>query len=924
MVGCCDFGKRQIMATTLPLSTYRLQLSSGFGFDEAAKLVPYLKALGITHLYSSPFLKARKGSKHGYDIVDHGALNPEFGGEAAFLRLSDALRDAGLGLILDFVPNHMGIGYADNSWWLDVLEWGQQSPHARAFDIAWELLPYRRGGGVLLPVLGRPYGEALHSGEIALKYDGQTGTFSAWYFDHRFPISPQRYGEILKSVIATAAGTNERAERALINLATAHAHPRAPTYAQAANYKKQLATVEGGAALIDRGLAAYDATTEGGRQALHRLLERQHYRLAYWRVSVSGINYRRFFDINDLAGVRVEDPHVFPSIHALVARLISEGRLQGLRLDHIDGLRDPMQYTRRLAHLVRNILKEDAIGFHVTVEKILGDDERTPRFTGVHGTTGYEWLNAISRLLLDERGLPVLEKACIEFSGEHRPFSEILLDAKQRVIDTILTSEFAVLTQLLARIAAGHYSTRDYTQDRLRAALQRYVLEFPIYRTYITGAGASKADRAVIERTITAARAQWPGSDPEIFDFLRDVITLDLLGNSRSYSRSRIRSFTHRLQQFTGPLMAKSLEDTTFYRYHRLIALNEVGNNPSLGGNSIAEFHDRMRARATEAPLGLTATATHDTKRGEDARMRILALSEIAEDWSVATAQWRDMARKVRRSENIPTPAHEYMLYQALVGAWQFETIDREFVERMQSYAVKAAREGKQQTSWVNSNEGYEEALIQFVADVLDPQQSGPLLRSFEPFMTRAALLGALNSLSQLVLKITIPGVPDFYQGTEFWDLSLVDPDNRRPVDFCAREAALEHCVEWSMLHETWRHGQAKLALMQRLLMLRNELSQLFLKGAYQGLEVTGRDADRVVAFARSHGSDRVVVAVARHFATLTEQGRRWPRNWQGQIKFVGKGFSDLIGSVDNPVTLDLGDLFTNLPVAVVRVAART
>ena len=325
------FWKAAIMATTLPLSTYRLQLSSEFGFDDAAKLVPYLKALGITHLYSSPFLKARKGSKHGYDIVDHGALNPEFGGEAGFLRLSDALRDAGLGLILDFVPNHMGIGYADNSWWLDVLEWGQQSPHARAFDIAWELLPYRRGGGVLLPVLGRPYGEALQNGEIALKYDAQEGTFSAWYFDHRFPISPQRYGEILKSVIAMAdAGTNERAERALIELAAAHAHPRAPSYAQAANYKKQLATIEGGAALIERGLAAYDATTEGGRQALHRLLERQHYRLAYWRVSVSGINYRRFFDINDLAGVRVEDPQRFPFNPCLGRAVDLRGSAAGL------------------------------------------------------------------------------------------------------------------------------------------------------------------------------------------------------------------------------------------------------------------------------------------------------------------------------------------------------------------------------------------------------------------------------------------------------------------------------------------------------------------------------------------------------------------------------------------------------------------
>ncbi|HYI28239.1 MAG TPA: malto-oligosyltrehalose synthase [Bradyrhizobium sp.] len=907
------------MAVTLPLSTYRLQLSSEFGFDDAAKLVPYLKTLGITHVYSSPFLKARKGSTHGYDIVDHGALNPEFGGEEAFVRLSDALREAGLGLILDFVPNHMGIGYADNSWWLDVLEWGQQSPHSRAFDIAWELLPYRRGGGVLLPVLGRPYGEALHSGEIALKYDSGGGTFSAWYFDHRFPISPQRYGEILKSVVAAAGATSEPAGRALAELASAHSHPRAPSYAQAASYKQRLAAIESGAELIERGLVAYDAATEDGRQALHRLLERQHYRLAYWRVSVSGINYRRFFDINDLAGLRVEEAPVFQAVHVLVARLIREDRLQGLRLDHIDGLRDPFQYTRRLGHLIRSIRKEDAASFHVTVEKILGDDERPPRFPGMHGTTGYEWLNLISRLLLDERSLPILEKTWCEFSGERRPLPEILLEAKQRVIDTILTSEFTVLTQLLARIAAGHYSTRDYTADRLRAALECYVLAFPVYRTYVTGAGASEADRTTIESTIAAARAHWPGPDPEIFEFLRNVITLDLPGNSRSYSRSRIRNFAYRLQQFTGPLMAKSLEDTAFYRYHRLIALNEVGNDPSNGGISATAFHERMSARAREAPLGLTATATHDTKRGEDARMRILALAEITEDWTAATAQWRDMARTVRASENIPTAAHEYMLYQALVGAWPFTTIDRAFVGRMQAYAVKAAREGKQQTSWVNTNESYEQVLTQFVADILDPEKSGQLVKAFEAFMGRPVLLGALNSLSQLVLKATMPGVPDFYQGTEFWDLSLVDPDNRRPVDFSARKTALgENAIEWSTLHETWRDGHVKLALMQRLLALRNRLPQLFLNGAYQGLEVKGRDADHVVAFARTHGRDRVVVAVGRHFAALTEHGRCWPRNWQGHIHLQTQGFTDAIGSVDDPVTPDLNVLFAYLPVAVI------
>ena len=907
------------MPSALPLSTYRLQLSSEFGFDDAAKLVPYLKALGITHLYSSPFLKARKGSKHGYDIVDHAALNPEFGGEEAFLRLSNALREAGLGLILDFVPNHMGIGHSDNAWWLDVLEWGQQSPHARAFDIIWELLPYRRGGGVLVPVLGRPYGEALHSGEITLKYHAQDGAFSAWYFDHRFPISPQRYGEVLKSIVAAAGAADEPVGRALLEMAAVHAHPRSPSYAQANDYKQRLAAIEGGAALIERGLVAYNPDTEEGRQALHRLLERQHYRLAYWRVSVSNINYRRFFDINDLAGLRVEDPRVFHAVHVLIARLIAEDRLQGLRLDHIDGLRDPLQYTRRLGQLIRTIRKKDSTGFHITVEKILGHDERAPRFSCVHGTTGYEWLNLVSRLLLDERGLPALDKTWREFSGEQRPFPEILRDAKLRVIDTILASEFSVLTQLLARIAAGHYSTRDYTPDRLRAALQRYVIEFPVYRTYVAMSRASSEDRALIERTIAAARARWVGSDPDIFDFLRDVVTLDLLKNSRSYSRPRIRNFAYRLQQFTGPLMAKSLEDTALYRYHRLIAANEVGSDPSLGALAIAAFHEQMRARLRSMPFGLTPTATHDTKRGEDARMRIQALSELADDWATATAQWHEMNQSSRRNEAAPTPAHEYMLYQALVGAWPFTAIDRTFVDRIRTYVIKAAREGKQETSWVNVNQDYEQALTQFVEDILDSRKANRFLSSFEAFVLRSALLGALNSLSQVALKTTVPGIPDFYQGSEFWDLSLVDPDNRRRVDFAVRRQALDlNSFDWSKLAQSWCDGRIKLALTQRLLALRNELPQLFLHGAYQELEVNGRDADSVVAFARTHGSDCIVVVVGRHFAKVTTGGRYWPRKWDADIKLEVRKMTDKLGSITSPVSSDLNVLFSNMPVAVV------
>ncbi len=910
------------MVVGLPGATYRLQLSRDFGFDQARRLVPYLKALGISHLYASPFLKARAGSRHGYDVVDHAALNPEFGGEPAFLRLSDALHAAGLGLILDFVPNHMGIGYADNVWWLDVLEWGRQSPYARVFDISWELLPYRHGGGVLLPVLGRPYGEALTNGEIVLRYDAEHGTFSAWYFDHRFPITPHRYGDIIRTVVAAAGAAATATGRALIELADAYPAPNSPTYGQAPAYKKQLTAIEGAAAVIARGLEAYRADHDNGRHALHWLLERQNYRLASWRVAVSGINYRRFFDVNDLAGVRVEDTHTFRMVHALVRRLIAEGRLQGLRIDHIDGLRDPHQYARRLRQMIRSLRGADAASFHVTVEKILGEGEKLPTFPGVHGTTGYEWLNLLSRLLLEERGLPALDETWRRFSREPRDFSAILAEAKERVLDTILASDFTTLAQLLARIAAGHYSTRDYTPDRLSAALRLYVVEFPVYRSYVTTADASPADREIIGRAIAAARRRWPGPDLDIFDFLYAAMTLDLLADGRAYSRRRVQDFALRLQQFTGPLMAKSLEDTAFYRYHRLLALNEVGNDPSCGGIDIDSFHAAMRTRSTSAPAGLTATATHDTKRGEDARMRILALAELARDWAGAVEQWRDMNEGLRSTTDAPSAAHEYMLYQTLIGVWPLEGSSQELTRRVCAYAIKAAREGKQQTSWINVDGGYERELETFVGAMLDPARSGPFLESFGRFAPRAALLGALNSLSQLGLKAMLPGVPDFYQGTELWDLSLVDPDNRRAVDFEARQRLVEHALEipWPTLADAWPNGTIKFALTSRLLAIRAALRELFLEGDYEPLPVQGEDRAHVIAFARRHRGEAVIVMAGRHFSEPSNGGRAWPRGgFDARIVSQGGEFFDLLTpAAAAPVALDAKVLLDTLPVAVV------
>src|SRR3954464_11104833 len=865
-----------MMAPAIPIATYRVQLTPNFDFDAAAAIVPYLKALGITHLYASPFMKARKGSTHGYDIVDHTKLSPELGGEAGFGRLNEALKQHDLGLILDFVPNHVGVHFADNPWWLDVLEWGPASPHAVSFDIDWELLPYRARGGVLLPIIGSSYGEALEKGEIELRYDAGEGSFSAWYFEHRLPIGPERYGELLRAIVKEAAAEETAAGKQILALASRYAGLRHPNRKEAPAFKAELKAIAGGAGIIERGLSAYRAGPDrpAPTLALHHLLERQHYRLGHWRLASSDINYRRFFDVNTLAGLRVEDAGTFEAIHRLVRKLIAEGKLQGLRLDHIDGLRDPVQYFQRLRRLVRDGRGGRSRPFYVVIEKILGEHEKLPSFAGVHGTTGYEWMNAITQVLTDSHGLEPLDEIWRQVSNQSPKIEPILKEAKRRVLETLLTSEFTVLTRLLARIASGHSSPRDYSADSLRQALELYVLHFPVYRTYLTSSGPSAHDRQLISGTLQRARADWFAADDGIFDFLRDTLTMDLIKPGRAHhSAPRVRRFALKVQQFTGPMMAKSLEDTTFYRYHRLLALNEVGGDPSAQALSVEEFHGMMRARAREWPHGMTATATHDTKRGEDARARIMALSEMPGEWTSAVARWKLLNAphlSVDGDLRAPSATFEYMMYQALIGAWQPD--DPSFTARMQAFAQKAAREGKQETSWLNPHEAYETGVNNFIERILDRSISAEFLDSLDVLARRVSLLGALNSLSQITLKATIPGVPDFYQGTELWDFSLVDPDNRRQVDFAGRISALAalETPDWTNLTQNWSDGRIKLAWTRQLLKLRTELAEVFTRGEYQPLEVTGRHRDHVIAFARRHGEDAAVVAVSKALAPLT------------------------------------------------------
>jgi (1->4)-alpha-D-glucan 1-alpha-D-glucosylmutase len=916
------------MKTGIPGATYRVQLTPRFTFDDAAAIVPYLKKLGITHLYTSPFTRARRGSSHGYDIVDHNTINPELGGEDGFNRLSATLKSHGLGLILDFVPNHMGVHYADNRWWLDVLEWGQRSPFAESFDIDWDMLPFRKKPGVLLPILGTSYGQSLTQGDIQLRYDASNGSFSAWYFQHRLPIAPERYSDILRSIAAQTPESRETVAKALLAIADRYTGLDNPRRDRAAELKRAIAAVDDGAAIIDQGLDAYRAGI--GRpaqtQTLHHLLERQHYRLAHWKLAASEINYRRFFDVNELAGLRVEDRDTFERIHGLVRRLIAEDKIQGLRLDHIDGLRDPAQYCQRLRRLIHDAQGSRRRPFYLLIEKILGGHEALPRFAGIDGTTGYEWLNAITHVLADRAGLDALDEIWRQIGNAPPAFDPVLRAAKLRVLETLLVSEFTVLTRLLARIAAGHYSTRDYSEDSLRQALELFVLHFPVYRTYITPAGPADSDRQLIAATIAAARKDWFAADDGIFDFLQDALTLDLLAPGRpAHSRPRVRRFAFKVQQFTGPTMAKSLEDTAFYRYHRLLAFNEVGGDPASPAVNVERFHQLMSERAHRWPHGLTATATHDTKRGEDARTRILALTELPGEWASMVARWKTANAGLISTRNgirSPSVSDEYMLYQALIGALPFDGITPEFVARMQGYAEKACREAKLQTSWLNPDADYETGVREFLAGILDNRRSADFLQSLSAFARRTSLIGALNSLSQITLKATIPGVPDFYQGTELWDFSLVDPDNRRPVDFLRRDAILDSGIsDMAALADSWSDGRLKLFWTRHLLELRQRHSALFAQGAYHPLAVEGTDSNHVIAFARIYQNDAVIVAVLRHFAPLTDGGTIWPsyERLDAAIDIAGL-------SLDHPTPADKfrpGEMLTHVPAFVLPAHAK-
>ena len=855
-------------------ATYRLQFHRHFTFRNATGLVPYLAALGISHLYASPIMRARPGSPHGYDIIDHNRLNPEIGSEADFRSLVDALQAHGMGLILDFVPNHMAVGGSDNAWWLDVLEWGQDSPFAAYFDINWNASRTDLKGRVLLPVLNEQYGIVLESGEIALRFDPQVGSFSAWYFDHCFPISPRSYREILEAGGETLAALTR--EWATIDVAWAD---RKREYV--AELKRRLAQSAGEPAIMAAiTIALQRFTGEAGNpwsfRKLHRLLEAQAYRIAHWRVAAEEINYRRFFNINELAGIRAELPQLFEHIHRLIFNLIERGDVQGLRIDHIDGLFEPRAYCEQLQ-------QRSAAPLYVIVEKILARYEKLPDWP-IAGSTGYDFANQVLELFVDPKGEPAMTRLYCRFANPDESFDDVLYACKKRIMQVNLASEINVLAQEFHGLSMSEWRTRDFTLNGMLAALEEVIAAFPVYRTYVSPQGAGDDDRRYIEWALGLAKRRWRAADRSIFDFLHSVLTGGGMSQNPGQHRARALGAAMHFQQVTGPVMAKALEDTAFYRYFRLLALNEVGGDPRRFGISVAAFHHLNQERARSWPRAMVTTATHDTKRGEDARVRLALLSEMPRLWNNRLMQWFRLNRSRRAEvdgEIVPERNIEYLFYQALLGAWPPDLAPDDVAgikrlgERIEAYMIKAAREAKQQSSWSNPNAPYELALRRFVRAVLDASRKGPFLMRFHAFVTSLARLGAIVSLSQLVLKLTVPGVPDIYQGGELWDDSLVDPDNRRPVDWNIRRRLLEQVAAGSLadLAEYWQDGREKLFVIRRLLEARRSHPELFGEGDYQPLEVEGARGEHLCAFARNRAGQSLIVAVPRLVHALYRGG---------------------------------------------------
>jgi (1->4)-alpha-D-glucan 1-alpha-D-glucosylmutase len=844
----------------VPRATYRLQFNKHFTFTQARELIDYLRELGISDCYSSPIFRAGPESTHGYDICGFGEINPHLGSEDDFTAFTDDLRNRGMGLLLDMVPNHMG-GHSSNCAWLDVLEFGQKSRFAKFFDIDWQ-----RSEKVLLPVLGIPYGEALEHGDLKLVSD--QGDFRVAYYDQKFPVSPEAKSYLRE----TMNGGGEQAMLESIN-----------------------------------GRPGESASFDN----LHRLLDLQHYRLAYWRIGSEELNYRRFFDVTSLVGLRMELPEVFEESHSLVFEWLRRGAITGLRIDHPDGLLNPREYCERLQEKHSECVGPEKL--YVVVEKILSGDETLPADWPVEGTTGYDFLNQLNGIFVLKENEQQFSRIYEEFIGQPRDFDTVAYTAKKEVLDRSFITEHDALTHSLKELAKLSRYTRDCTFRQLHSAIGEVIAAFPVYRTYVEEHTTKlpPEQQAQVRQAIAKAKQSSAGLEARVFEFLEKVLTLGEFNDWNAGAKAAARKWVMRFQQLTGPVTAKGLEDTAFYRFNRLVSLNEVGGEPGKFGISLEEFHNHNAQKESQWPHSLLASATHDTKRGEDIRARLNVLPELPQEWQVAVRHWSLANRKFKEivhGKEAPSPNDEYLFYQALLGAWTDDSPEpqqlQELRDRITAYMLKAIKEAKQHTSWTDPDQQYEGAVTNFVSRVLDACNT-QFLSEFLPFQQKIAFFGTFNSLAQVLIKATSPGVPDFYQGTELWDLSLVDPDNRRAVDYGLRKAFLKEIVRSPKANSTtslkemledFATGKIKLFTMWKALNFRRQQEALFARGDYIPLNTTGKMHNHICAFARKLGEETAVTIAPRFLCTLLSGEQRLP-----------------LGEVWADTTIEVGNLFHRL-----------
>jgi (1->4)-alpha-D-glucan 1-alpha-D-glucosylmutase len=901
----------------IPTATYRLQFNRAFKFCDAKATVSYLHDLGISDCYASPVLKTPPDSDNGYDVCDHSQLNPVLGSEDDFEAFTSTLGKHGLGLILDIVPNHMGIGEACNAWWMDVLENGPSSSYASYFDIDWHPVNPQLENKVLLPILEDQYGNVLEEGKLQLAYED--GAFVIHYYDTKLPVGPHTYSNILGhrlDQLAETLGKDNESLQELQSILTAISYLPLGTEVDPEKLEERKREKEiikrRIAALLQAGPQVKDAIdmtlrefngTVGEPQTfdlLDRLIEAQPYRLAFWRVAGEEINYRRFFDIDKLAAIRVELPEVFEATHQLVFRLLAEGKVTGLRVDHPDGLWDPAAYFRQLQQVYARQrsqrLHDTSLNsnptparrwpLYVVAEKILSKGESLPEDWAVYGTTGYDFLNQVNGLFVGHGNREAVDKIYRDFIGREINFRNLINSTKKMTMLVSLASEINSLSHQLDRISERNRHYRDFTLNSLTFAIREVVACLSVYRTYndaSTGTVAER-DQKYIVAAVEEAKRRNPRTARSLFDFIQETLLLRNLQHFRVEDRPQVIDFVMELQQLTGPVMAKAVEDTAFYVYNRLTSLNEVGGDPEQFGLPLGSFHQQNVNRQRHWPHSMLATSTHDTKRSEDVRARINVLSEIPAEWDTAVTRWSGLNADKKSGvdgEPAPDPNDEYLLYQTLVGAWPAES-DRaeefvDFRERIGAYMLKAIREAKVHTSWVNPNEAYNQAVSKFVKEILVASPENRFLSDFSQFHRRVAYPGMLNSLSQAILKIASPGVPDFYQGTELWDFSLVDPDNRRPVDFDKRIKLLAELKQREQenrpalirdLLTCWGDGKIKLYVTYKGLSFRRSQSSLFEEGDYIQIDADGT-GDHICAFARQKGKAWALVAVPRLITKL-------------------------------------------------------